>query len=118
VLDMDASENLNLVRILPTKTWSVPNISLNSGCGSSALLTILERGDSGPFTVSIPATSGVSATQLPNADHDFWLSASGTVSFTATVTDAHGRQEQFNVTSTPSYVTCGLAHRRLTKRPR
>jgi len=118
VLDMDANQNLNLVRVLPTKTWWVPNISLNSGCSSAALLTILERGDSGPFTVSIPAASGVTATQLPGADHDFWLSASGTVSFTATVTDAHGRQENFNVTSTPSYVTCGVAHRRLrTRRP-
>jgi len=115
VLDMDATYNFNIVRILPTTTWWVPNVTLNSGCSSASLLTILERGDSGPFTVSIPAASGVTATQLPGADHDFWLSASGTVSFTATVTDAHGRQEQFNVTSTPSDITCGAAHRRLTK---
>jgi hypothetical protein len=114
VLDMDANENLNIVRVLPTKTWWVPNLSLNSACSSAALLTILERGDSGPFTVNIPPASGVTATQLPGADHDFWLSASGTVSFSATVTDAHGRQETFNVTSTPSSVTCGLAHRRLS----
>ena len=113
VLDMDTNENLNLVRVMPTKTWSVPNISLNSACSSAALLTILERGDSGPFTVSFPASS-VTATQVPGADHDFWLSASGTVSFTAQVTDAHGRTESFNVTSTPSSVTCGAAHRRLT----
>ncbi len=116
VLDMDASENLNIVRVMPTKTWSVPNVSLNSACGSTALLTILERGDSGPFTVSIPPTSGVTATQLPGADHDFWLSVPNAgSSFTATVTDAHGRQENFNVTSAPSVVTCGAAHRRLTK---
>jgi hypothetical protein len=114
VLDMDANENLNIVRVLPTKTWWVPNLSLNSACSSAALLTILERGDSGPFTVNIPPASGVTATQLPGADHDFWISASGTVSFAATVTDAHGRQETFNVTSTPSSVTCGLAHRRLS----
>ncbi|MGB6061299.1 MAG: hypothetical protein WBG27_06350 [Candidatus Aquilonibacter sp.] len=112
VLDMDANSNLNIVRVMPTKTWSVPNISLNSACQSAALLTILERGDSGPFTVSIPG-GVVTATQVPGADHDFWLAASGTVSFTATVTDAHGRTESFNVTSTPSYVTCGAAHRRI-----
>ncbi|HTC29995.1 MAG TPA: hypothetical protein VK702_04660 [Candidatus Acidoferrum sp.] len=114
VLDMDANENLNIVRVMPTKTWSVPNVSLNSACSSAALLTILERGDSGPFTVNIPGSSGVTATQLPGADHDFWLSASGIVSFTATVTDAHGRSETFNVTSTPNSDTCGAAHRRLT----
>ncbi len=115
VLDMDANENLNIVRVLPTKTWWVPNISLNSACGTTALLTILERGDSGPFTVNIPPASGVTAAQLPGADHDFWLSVPNTgASFSATVTDAHGRQETFNVTSTPSSVTCGLAHRRLS----
>jgi hypothetical protein len=113
VLDMDANSNLNLVRALPTKTWSVPNISLNSACSSAALLTILERGDSGPFNLNIPVTSGVTATQLPGTDHDFWLSASGTVSFTATVSDAHGRTESFNITSTPSSLTCGAAHRPL-----
>ncbi|HUA09962.1 MAG TPA: hypothetical protein VMA98_11920 [Candidatus Acidoferrales bacterium] len=114
-LDMDANENLNLVRVIPTKTWWVPNIALDAACYSQSLLTILERGDSGPFTVSVPATSGVTATQVPGADHDFIIAASGTVSFTATVTDAHGRTEAFNVTSAPSGVTCGTAHRRLTK---
>ena len=115
VLDMDANSNLNIVRVMPTKTWSVPNVSLNAACGSSALLTILERGDSGPFTVTIPATSGVSATQLPGADHDFYLSVPQAITpFTAQVTDAHGRTESFNVTSTPSSLTCGAAHRRLT----
>lgn len=114
VLDMDASENLNIVRVIPTKTWSVPNVSLNSACGSTALLTILERGDSGPFTITIPAASSVTATQLPGADHDFWLSVpNASTSFTAQVVDAHGRTETFNVTSAPSYVTCGLARRRL-----
>jgi hypothetical protein len=114
VLDMDASENLNIVRIMPTKTWSVPNVSLNSACGATALLTILERGDSGPFTLTIPPASGVSATQIPGADHDFYLSVPEAVTpFSAQVTDAHGRTETFNVTSTPSSVTCGLAHRRL-----
>ncbi len=115
VLDMDASENLNIVRVMPTKTWSVPNVSLNAACGSTALLTILERGDSGPFAITnLPGT--VTATQLPGADHDFWLSVpNAATTFTATVTDAHGRNETFNVTSTPSSVTCGAAHRRLTK---
>ena len=115
VLDMDASENLNIVRAMPTKTWSVPNVSLNNGCGSNALLTILERGDSGPFTITnLPGT--VTAMQLPGADHDFWLTVPyAGVSFTATVTDAHGRNETFSVTSAPSEITCGLAHRRLTK---
>lgn len=118
VLDMDASENLNIVRVIPTKTWSVPNVSLNSACGSTALLTILERGDSGPFTISFPSST-ITATQVPGADHDFYLSVPNTgASFSAQVTDAHGRQETFQVTSTPSSVTCGLAHRRLKTHPR
>jgi hypothetical protein len=113
VLDMDASENLNIVRVIPTKTWSVPNISLNSACGTTALLTILERGDSGPFTISFPSSS-ITATQLPGADHDFWLTVPNTgASFSAMVTDTHGRQETFQVTSAPSSITCGLARRRL-----
>jgi hypothetical protein len=112
VLDMDGSENLNVVQMLPTTTWSVPNITLNAACSDAALLTILERGDSGPFTVNIPAAAGVTSTQLPNADHDFWLSIpGGSASFTATVTDAHGRTESFAVTSAPNYDTCGAAHR-------
>ena len=120
ILDMDANENLNIVRVMPTTTWSVPNLALNSACGSTALLTILERGDSGPFTLTFPGNAGtVTATQLPGADHDFYLSVPGTAaSFTAMVTDAHGRSESFNVTSTPSTVTCGLAHRRLKTHPR
>jgi len=117
VLDMDASENLNIVRVLPTRTWWVPNVTLNSACSSSALLTILERGDSGPFTVSILGT-GITATQLPGADHDFFLTGLSNGTFTATVTDAHGRSEQFSITSASSYVTCGATHRRLrTHRP-
>ncbi|HUA09964.1 MAG TPA: hypothetical protein VMA98_11930 [Candidatus Acidoferrales bacterium] len=121
VLDMDASENLNLVRVLPTTTWSVPNLNLDTACSSpqDALLTILERGDSGPFTISIPAATGVTATQLPGADHDFILSGmtTSTASFTATVTDAHGRNEQFSVNTAQSYVTCGTTHRRLRAKP-
>ncbi|MGB6986647.1 MAG: hypothetical protein WBD74_11805, partial [Candidatus Aquilonibacter sp.] len=116
VLDMDASENLNIVRILPTKTWWVPNVTLNSGCSSNTLLTVLERGDSGPFTVSIPPASGITAAQLPGADHDFWLSSLGSSSsFTATVTDAHGRTENFNVNSAQSFITCGAKHRPLRR---
>jgi hypothetical protein len=105
VLDEDTSNNLNLLRILPTRTWWVPNVTLYGTCYSTALLTVLERGDSGPFTVT-----GVSATPLPGADHDFLISSSSDSSFTATVTDAHGRSEQFNVTATAR--ACGVAHRR------
>ena len=36
VLDMDASYNFNMVRILPTKTWWVPNVAMNSACSSSS----------------------------------------------------------------------------------
>lgn len=116
VLDMDASENVNLVRIMPTRTWSVPNVALDSGCSASALLTILERGDSGPFTVSIPASAGITATVLPGADHDFWLTGVADGSFTATVTDANHRTEQFQVTAASSDVTCGLTHRKRVRR--
>ncbi len=114
VLDMDANENLNIVRMLPTRTWSVPNVTMNTGCNSSALLTILERGDSGPFTVNT-GSSGITATQLPGADHDFYLTGLSNGTFTATVTDNHGRTETFTITAASSSLTCGISKRRLVK---
>lgn len=109
-LNSDGVGNLNLTRLLPTRTWSVANLSIGTRCNTTlALLTVLERGDSGPFTVSIPPANGT-ATQFPGADHDFLLSLTLGGSFAATVTDAHGRTETFNVTTTGSSF-CGLAHR-------
>jgi hypothetical protein len=116
-LDMDATPNVNMVRIIPTSTWWVPNVTLNSGCSSNGLLTILERGDSGPFTVTVPG-SAVTATQLPGADHDFYLTnigSSSSATFTASVTDKHGRTENFTITQAASYITCGLRGKRPVK---
>jgi hypothetical protein len=116
-LNSDTSLDLNLTRALPTRTWSVANLNITTlGCaGTTALLTVLERGDSGPFTVTIPAADGT-ATQFPGADHDFLLQlVSGTGSFQAQVTDAHGRTEPFTITTTQDEIECGIAHRRLTK---
>ncbi len=116
ILDSDGSGNLNLTRALPTKTWSVANLNLGTGCGGTlALLTILERGDSGPFTVSIPSADG-SSLQFPDADHDFLLVlASSNSTFQATVTDAHGRTQTPTITTTASSFNCTARRRPHTR---
>jgi hypothetical protein len=113
----DVAGNFNLTRALPTRTWSIANTALASGCnGTSALLTVLERGDSGPFTVTIPPADGTAA-QFPNADHDFLLSLSNSGPFAVQVTDAHGRTETFTITTASGGSECGIAHRRLKHAP-
>jgi hypothetical protein len=119
---VDNSFNLQLARVLPTTTWSVPNLQVAAfTCNTSdALLTVLERGDSGPFSVNITGTSGVTSTPLPGADHDAYLTVPGSYpAFTATITDNHGRSQSVAVTTLSSNgYNCGIAHRRNLHAPR
>jgi len=115
VIYVDTSNNLQLARVLPTKTWSVPNLQISAfSCSATALLPVLERGDSGPFTVNItPTSAGVTSTPLPGIDHDFVLTIPTTsTAFTAQVTDSHGRSESYTATSIPRPASfCALARR-------
>jgi hypothetical protein len=113
VLYLDAGSNLNLARVIPTTTWAAPQVNLPSSCNGEGLLTVLERGDSGPFTVS--ATGGVTSTALPGADHDYWLEFGGATSTTVTVA-AGGRSENYTFAA-PIFdaPNCDLAHRRLKR---
>jgi len=107
-LDQDANANLDVARVLPTTTWAI-NAQIGGTCNQQGLLSIIERGDSGPFTVT--AGGGVTAAAVPGTDHDYWLSLGNATSFTVTVTDAHGRSETFPVTSAQTEF-CGTMHRR------
>jgi hypothetical protein len=118
LLYLDASANLDLARVIPTTTWSVPTTQLAAtGCSGYFLLNVLERGDTGaPFNVTYSPAPSVSSAPLPGTDHDYFLQASG--NFTATVTDSGGRTESYAIVpSALSEEQCGIAHRRL-HRPR
>lgn len=96
------SRNISVARAVLTTTWSVPNGIVTTN-GSSGLLSIDERGDSGPFTVSPVGTTPscfTSITPVSGTDHDFLIntSSSGTIcSLTVQVTDANGRSETIPV---------------------
>ncbi len=108
----DTSGNLDVVRVVPTTHWSVPATSFSDTCGSSAVVAVVERTDSGPFTMTAPPTDGVTIASFPGSDHDFYVTLTGS-STTLTVTDAHGRSENVPITIT-SAGECGAAHRRLS----
>jgi hypothetical protein len=115
VLYSDASTNLYIAHILTTRTWSVGSAQISNYCNSSyqrALVGILERGDSGPFTFT--SSGGVTVTQMPGIDHDYLLSTlpGSTGTFNVTVSDSHGRTEIVPITSTDTSLTCGIARRR------
>jgi hypothetical protein len=84
-----------IARAIFTTTWSVPVITLG---GQNNVLSIDERGDSGPFTVTTVGTAPScygGATQIPNIDHDFIISNTGdtTCSVTLKITDKNGRSQ-------------------------
>ena len=110
---VDNAQNLNIARVIPTTTWAVPQVQLAASCLGETLLAVLERGDSGPFTIT--PTGTVSSTALPGADHDFWLEFGGATGATVTVA-AGGRSETYPVTApTNPPVDCDAAHRRLRR---
>lgn len=97
----DDDDNWYLARAIPTTTWAVPSLNLPSGCSSAGLLTILERGDSGPFTV----TPAGDATVLPGSDHNYWLTVSG--SSQSVTVSAGSRSEQYTINAP----LCDIARR-------
>ncbi len=105
----DASQNLDLARVIPTTTWTVPSTVPPADCNTSGLLTILERGDSEPFTVTFG--SGASGTVFAGDVHNYWFNSSD-APFTVTVSAA-GRTETYTMSNPQSSYYCGLAHRPL-----
>ncbi|HVA26910.1 MAG TPA: hypothetical protein VNF68_01955, partial [Candidatus Baltobacteraceae bacterium] len=87
---------------LPTTTWSVPVTAIPV----NGLLTIDERGDSGPFTVTpvgTPPACFTSMTPLVGTDHAFTLTTifgTGTCSLTVLITDKNGRSQTVNLALT------------------
>lgn len=95
----DFAGSVQISHILSTRIWNVAVPQVPNFCSeNTGVISILERTDSGPFTVS--ADTGVTATALSGVDHDYWLTglpASGT--FNLSVTDAHSRSETIPVTT-------------------
>ncbi len=119
MLYLDDSGNLDLARVIPTTTWSVPDTQFETACGyAEGLLGIVERGDRGPFTVTYSPAPEVNAT-LPPSDHNYFTEFSSVPSSqTVQVQDAGGRTETYPISFVTIPVECGVAHRPFYTRPR
>ena len=118
VLYLDSSGNLDLARVIPTTTWSVPNLQFESACGEVAgMLGIVERGDRGPFAVTY-SPAPVSNTLLAGTDHDYLTQFSGASSISVQIVDAGGRTETYPISTFTVPVECGITHRPLHRDPR
>ena len=119
MLYVDSNGNLDVGRVIPTTTWSVPTAQFESVCGEvEGLLGIVERGDRGPFTVTYNTTPTSNAL-LPGTDHDY-LSAFTSVpsNFSVQVQDAGGRTESYPISIVTLPDECGARHRSLHRGPR
>ena len=103
VLYFDNTSNaVTLARTEFTSTWSIPVTTL----ALSNILSIDERGDSGPFTVTpvgTPPSCLGTITAVSNSDHSFYIqNLSGSVPCVVTlkVTDKNGRSQTVTVTAT------------------
>lgn len=105
VIYFDLTANaVTLARTEFTSTWWIPvtTLPLNN------VLSIDERGDSGPFTltpVGTPPSCLGTISTVPNTDHDFYvpdLSGSSTCVVTLKVTDKNGRSQTVTVTAQPN----------------
>ena len=98
------SSAVTLARTEFTSTWSVPVTTL----ALSNILSIDERGDSGPFTVSVVGTAPSclgTISALANTDHDFRIpdtSGTSTCVVTLKVSDKNGRSQTVTVTAQPN----------------
>jgi hypothetical protein len=105
VLYSDATTSApTLARTEFTTTWWVPVTTL----ALSNILSINERGDSGPFTVTpvgtAPSCLGT-ITAVSGIDHDFYIpdkSGSSTCVVTLKVTDKNNRSQTVTVTAQPN----------------
>jgi hypothetical protein len=121
MLYLDSSGNLDLARVIPTTTWSVPNAQAGAlACNNSYyLLSIVERGNSAPFTVSYSPAPDVTSQPLPGTSHNYYLETSANFTFNVTVSDNGGRTETYPITTSQySPEQCGAAHRPLHRGPR
>ncbi|HUA09963.1 MAG TPA: hypothetical protein VMA98_11925 [Candidatus Acidoferrales bacterium] len=115
VLIQDENNNMDMDRVLGTKTWTALPVLYDSSCSSYGFLSIVERGDSGPFTLSF--TGGVTDTPFTGTDHAWELSINSALSsFNVTVTDSGGRTETYTETGTSNPDECGAKKRLLFHR--
>lgn len=118
MLYVDSSGNLDVGRVIPTTTWSVPTAQFESACGEvEGLLGIVERGDRGPFTVTYNTTPA-SNTLLAGTDHDYLTQFSSASSLSVQVQDAGGRTESYPISIVTIPAECGARHRPLHRGPR
>ena len=105
VVYFDLTANaVTLARTEFTSTWWIPVATLPL----ANVLSIDERGDSGPFTltpVGTPPSCLGTITAVPNTDHDFYVpdtSGSSTCVVTLNVTDKNGRSQTVTITAQPN----------------
>jgi hypothetical protein len=105
VVYLDLTSNaVTLARTEFTTTWWIPVTTLPQ----RNILSIDERGDSGPFTltpVGTPPSCLGTISTVPGTDHDFYvpdLSGSSTCVVTLKVTDKNGRSQTVTVTGQPN----------------
>jgi hypothetical protein len=105
VVYLDLTSNaVTLARTEFTTTWWIPVTTLPQ----TNILSIDERGDSGPFTVTpvgaAPSCLGT-ITAVSGIDHDFYIpdkSGSSTCVVTLLVTDKNNRSQTVTVTAQPN----------------
>ena len=119
MLYLDDSGNLDLARVIPTTTWSVPDTQFETACGyAEGLLGIIERGDRGPFTVTF-SPAAESSTVFPDADYNYFAEFSSVPgSQSVQVQDPGGRTETYPISFVTIPIECGVAHRPFYTRPR
>ncbi|MGB6986646.1 MAG: hypothetical protein WBD74_11800 [Candidatus Aquilonibacter sp.] len=88
---------LNIARAVNTTTWSQPltSVGSNGGCSEGELVSIDERGNSGPFTLVASPAPNVTITALPGSNHDFFFTSNvgSPASMSLTITDVNGRTQ-------------------------
>ena len=105
VVYLDLTSNaVTIARTEFTSTWWIPVTTLPQ----SNILSIDERGDSSPFTltpVGAPPSCLGTISTVPNTDHDFYVpdnSGSVTCAVTLKITDKNGRSQTVTVTAQPN----------------
>ena len=85
---------LAIARTVDTTTWSVPVDSITGGgCSEGGVMSINERGNSGPFSVVASPAANVLITAFPGSSHDYFIGPNdeGSATVQLTVTDTNGR---------------------------
>lgn len=100
--------------VVLTSTWTVSpsNVALaGTGMPAAQAISILESGDSAPFTVTSSNTSIAGVQSIANYDHDFLIVGNAPGTCTLTVTDKNGRAVSVPVSVTATSGTVQTSKR-------